>query len=69
MSNRINLPGGGVTIHTGPAEEVPEAQRVIDVRYAFSMSYCRSKGWPEEPAKLSIEQILEIREQEGWKNP
>jgi hypothetical protein len=33
------------------------------------MAYCRTKGWPEDAAKLSIEQIMEIRAQEGWKNP
>jgi hypothetical protein len=69
VSNRIDLPGGGVALHLGPKEEVPEMQRIINARYDFSITFCRSKGWSEELEELSIEQILEIRQQEGWKNP
>jgi hypothetical protein len=67
--NKIDLPGGGAAFHPGSKEESAEMQRVVNARHAFSLAYCRSKGWPEIPEKLSFEKILEIRAQEGWKNP
>lgn len=38
----------------------------MEKRHKFSMEYCRKQGWPEDPAKLSIEQIMEIRKQPEW---
>jgi len=38
-------------------------------RAAFAMEYCEKQGWPPNPAELEISQILEIRDQDGWKNP
>ena len=34
-------------------------------RDAFVNKYCKEKGWDRQ--SLTIEQILEIRSQEGWK--
>ncbi len=36
-------------------------------RQKFLDDYCRKLGW--DPKQLSFEQTLEIREQDGWKNP
>lgn len=66
----IELPGGaGTVVFTGTDAEAAEHERVLRARHEFAMGYCRSKGWPEDAAQLSIEQILEVRAQEGWKNP
>ena len=46
-------------------EEVDFLQK----RGEFFKKYCEEKGWPTDPEKLSIKQILEVREQEDWKNP
>ena len=35
----------------------------------FAKDYCDKKGWEYSLKKLTIEQLLEIRRQEGWKNP
>ena len=45
----------------------PEMQNILLARDAFIDKYCAEKGWTK--ATLTIEQILEIRAQDGWKNP
>lgn len=44
-----------------------EQTRVLKGRDAFVDDYCREKGWQKDD--LGFEQIMEIRKQEGWKNP
>ena len=41
-----------------------EAQ-IIKSRDGFARTYCAERGWDIE--NLSIEQLLEIRRQSGWK--
>jgi len=41
----------------------------LQKRGEFAKQYCVKKGWSAEFTKLSIEQILEIRNQPEWKNP
>jgi hypothetical protein len=53
---------GGITLEGGS----PELQTVLLSRSGFIEAYCASKGWAEP---LSIEQVLEIRSQDGWKHP
>lgn len=45
------------------------ALAIVQARLAFFKEYAREKGWPEAVADLTFQQILEIREQPGWKNP
>jgi hypothetical protein len=66
---RIKLPTGETVLVTGSPEDAARAQSLVDARHAFVVEYCRSKGWPEEAARLSIDQILEIRSQPGWQKP
>jgi hypothetical protein len=40
---------------------------LLVTRHAFFLDYCRERGWTADG--LSLEQILEIRAQDGWKNP
>lgn len=65
----LKLPGGGTVLLSGSLEEITEQERVIFARHQFSVDYCRARGWPEDVASLKLGQILEIRKQEGWKNP
>lgn len=44
-----------------------ETKKIILARDAFIDKYCAEKGWTK--AQLTIQQILEIRAQDGWKNP
>lgn len=66
---RVNLPGGGTVFHIGSEEETEHVQKIVEGRHAFAIAYCKLKGWPEDPEKLTIAQIMEIRDQDGWKNP
>jgi len=49
----------------------PEMLEFLKKRDAFNRAYCAQKGWIErlEANTLTIEEILEIRSQPGWKNP
>jgi hypothetical protein len=49
----------------------PEMLEFLKKRDAFNRAYCAQKGWTErlEANTLTIEEILEIRSQPGWKNP
>lgn len=40
---------------------------IIIKRAIFNAKYCEKKGW--DITNLTWEQIMEIRSQEGWKNP
>ena len=41
--------------------------RVVKARNLFVYAYCAERKWDRD--NLGIEQILEIREQDGWKHP
>jgi len=43
---------------------VPQALR--DAREAYFRAYCERKGWPQEPAQLTIEQLGEIINSDEW---
>jgi hypothetical protein len=40
---------------------------VLSARMRFAQEYSASKGW--NFANLKVEQMLEIRDQEGWRTP
>lgn len=44
-------------------------EKFLRARSAVVEKYCIEQGWPIDPGKLSIEQILEIRKQNEWKRP
>lgn len=44
----------------------PEIEQILLKRSNFIAQYCEAKGWT---APLSMEQVIEIRAQEGWKHP
>lgn len=46
-----------------------EAATVFRGRSAFADDYCTQKGWSRNARDLSIDQIMEITGQDGWKNP
>lgn len=45
----------------------PKQAKLIRARRVFVENYCRPRNW--NPDKLEIQQILEIRQKGGWKNP
>jgi hypothetical protein len=54
--------GGLVFGNINPAQET-----MLTGRDVFVEQYCKEKGWDRE--NISIDQLMEIRAQEGWKNP
>lgn len=70
MMKKLELPSGaGGVFLFGTAESIAEQERILYGRHAFYVAYCEARGWPTDGAKLTMEQILEIRSQDGWKNP
>ena len=68
--NIIENPLGlGHIVHMGSKEEAGEHQRVLNARGEFAKKYAKENGWGEDLEQLSMQQIMEIRKQEGWKNP
>lgn len=47
--------------------EQEKVNEMIKRRNDFSINYCKEKGWTTVIEELSIEQIMEIRQQQGWK--
>ncbi len=69
---KIKLPGssGGMGfIHTGSDKDAEGIEQALNARHAFALKYAKEKGWGGKVAELSLDQIMEIRRQEGWKNP
>jgi hypothetical protein len=54
---------GGVTLYGASPAQIA----TISHRDSFIRDYAETKGW--DVNKLTFEQVLEIRKQEGWKNP
>lgn len=44
-----------------------ELQQIIERRNRVVEAYCKKMGWSSDPAKLSIDQLMEIRSQKEWK--
>ncbi|MDO8523627.1 MAG: hypothetical protein Q7R74_00180 [bacterium] len=45
----------------------PAQKLLVEKRERFVLAYCKEREW--DAKNLSVEQLLEIRKQEGWKNP
>lgn len=67
--HQMKLPGGVFAIHPGTKEEAQEEEIFLKARHVFALSYMKDKGWGDDTGQLSIKQIMEIREQPGWKEP
>jgi hypothetical protein len=64
----VKLPGNlGVAITTGTQADADDMKATIEGRHAFIQKYCQEQGW--NSSNLSMQQVLQIRQQEGWKNP
>ena len=54
---------------TGTKKQNEMTQKVLYARGEFVKAESLRRGWPEDPEKLSISQILEITEMKEWKMP
>jgi hypothetical protein len=52
---------------SGDAQEQARVQGIIDKRHAVTEAHCKAKGWPTNPAELTMAQIMEIRSLPEWK--
>lgn len=66
MPTIIKDPMGNTVLVPGGPQEAADLQKLLYGRAAFIKKYVESKGWGED---LTLEQIMEIRAQEGWKHP
>lgn len=49
-------------------QEIAEQQQeIINNRHEIVLAYCKEKGWDANPATMTMEQIMEIRSQQNWK--
>ena len=62
-SKVISLGNGSIQAH-GLTWDLAET---LQARDAFVSAYCKEKGW--DRSNLTIEQIMVIRSQDGWKTP
>lgn len=46
-----------------------EQKKILKAREEFAIKYCAEKGWGSNISDITIDQIMEIRSQEGWKTP
>ena len=58
----VQLPGGIVAIGVNDQQT-----KILTGRQAFVEKYCGDRGW--DMLNLTMEQLLEIRDQPGWENP
>jgi hypothetical protein len=64
----VKLPGNlGVAITTGSQADANDLKAKLEGRHAFVQKYCQEQGW--DSSNLSMQQVLQIRKQEGWKDP
>lgn len=59
----------GSVLMPGTVEENDRKQKILYARHKFVTDECSRRGWPKDFNKLSIDQVMEIREMEDWKNP
>lgn len=63
----IKLPGSGEPVFVpGTQADADRHLAALTRRHEFGVKYCALKGWPTDFRKLTIAQVLEIRQQPGW---
>jgi len=45
-----------------------QSNEIIKRRHEIVLAYCKEKGWDSDPSKISLNQIMEIRGQQNWKD-
>ena len=58
----VQLPGGLTVVWVSDRDA-----KILNGRRVFVEKYCGDRGW--DMLNLTIEQLLEVRNQPGWKNP
>jgi hypothetical protein len=66
----VRIPNSSDSVFViGTQDEADKTQALLDARHAFIQKYCKEQGWPADKGQLSITQSMQIRQQDGWKNP
>jgi hypothetical protein len=70
-ASQLTFDNLGASAHDAAAEavsmEIEQEIAVLSARMRFAQEYSAAKGW--NFADLKVEQMLEIRDQEGWRIP
>lgn len=66
MRHIIKTTFGETVTFSGTKEEAEKVEKKLNARGEFAKKYMEKKGWSIE--NLSVDQLLEIRNQEEWKN-
>ena len=45
-----------------------QLQEIINRRHEIVFNYRKEKGWSADPSEMTIDQIMEIRSQQNWKD-
>ncbi len=67
MKNYTAKMPNGMTVFC-PSGDADEHQEMINRRDKVVRAYCQKQGWPTDATQLSIDQILQIRATDEWKN-
>jgi hypothetical protein len=65
----VKLPFGLRTFTLCSDEEALAFAELARKRAEFALAYMKEKGWGSNPDTISIEELMEIRDQPGWKDP
>lgn len=65
----VKLPFGMRAFTLCSDEEARGFEELARKRAEFALAYMKEKGWGSNVNTISIEELMEIREQSGWKKP
>ena len=65
----VTTQNGSVLCYVDTEVGALRMQQMCRARLRFSMRYAKERGWGDSLDELSIDQLLEIRQQPGWLTP
>lgn len=68
------FPSGMFVSHPGGEDEAAKMGDFMAARHQAILTICKEKGWISkdeefDPSKMSVEQLIEVRQDPRWKNP
>jgi Arc/MetJ family transcription regulator len=69
LAGALEKMGINAKVVAGGLDGMVDRDEFLSARRDFSKKYAAEQGWGDDLEKLSMDQIMEIRTQEGWKDP
>lgn len=68
------FPDGMSVVHPGGKDEAAKMEGFMAARHQAILTICKEKGWISsdeefDSSKMSMEQLMEVRQDPRWKNP